>query len=124
MGHSLRLELRGITVTEIPGWRYRARYIGNIRSHESGKGGPQRLRAKRPGRRGADIREILRGGVICRQQEKGRRIQGRKNTEKTERDGASKMARLRRQGSGKSQLGSSKRYPGTFGSQRMSERSE
>ena len=80
LGHSLRLELRGIAAAEVPGRRHRARYRvqerfrervqgklsgGNIRGHESYSRGPQRVRAERPGGRGADIRKILRGGVIC-----------------------------------------------------------
>ena len=134
LDHSLRVGLRRAAAAEIPGRGHRARYRvqerfreriqgklsgGDIRSHEGGEGGPQRLRAERPGRRGADIREILRGGVVCRQQERGRRIQGRENTEKAERDGAGKVARLRRQGGGEPELGSSERHSGAFGFQRI-----
>ena len=82
LDHSLRLGFRRVTAPEIPGWghgprrriqeRFRERIQGkfsggDIRGHESDSGGPQRLRTERPGRRRADIREILRGGVICRQ---------------------------------------------------------
>ena len=110
LDHSLRVGLRRVTAAEVPGRGHRPRYRvqkrfreriqgklsgGNIRGHESYPRGPQRVRAERPGRRGTDIREILRGGVICRQQEKRQGIQGRENTEKTERDGAGKVAGLR-----------------------------
>ena len=82
LDHSLRLEFRRVTAPEIQGWghgprrriqeRFRERIQGkfsggNIRGHKSSKRRSQRLRTERPGRRGADIREILRGRVICRQ---------------------------------------------------------